>query len=137
MGVLQARRPPLRGLIEAVGAYAGLWVAHVFGGNSAPVYAVVFVAWFAAMVVASLAAERSSAFTLEGWDSVIGGTCGIVTGIIFAHALLRMVLIVAGPETAIAESLNTIWLSREVLHATSIKNLLHLGQEFATEVGRT
>jgi len=135
VGVVQARRPLMRGAVEMVGAYIGLWIANALT-ESAVAYVIVFVVWYGAMVGASYAAERASAFSLESWDSVLGGVCGIVTAIIFAHMIFRAVMMAAGPESQIVESLEHIWISREVLYAASTKHLFGLGQEFATEVGR-
>ena len=135
VGTVQARRPLMRSLVEMVGAYLGLWVANGLTRSAVP-YVIVFVVWYAAMVGASYAAERATAFSLESWDSVLGGVCGIVTALCLAHMIFRTVLMAAGPESQIAEFLGDTWISREVLYGTSIKHLFGLGQEFATEVGR-
>ncbi len=135
VGTLQARRALMRGAVEMVGAYLGLWVASSLTGSAAG-YAIIFIIWYAAMVGASYAAHRATDFSLDTWDPIFGGVCGVVTGLCFAHMILKTMVMAAGPDSDLTAFLNTVWISREVLHGTSIKHLFGLGQEFATEVGR-
>lgn len=135
VGTVQARRPPTRTVVEMAGAYLGLWVASALG-RSPVAYLIIFVVWFAAIVGASYAAERATAFSLETWDNLIGGVCGIVTAICFAHMIFRAAEAFGGPKSDVTAFLENVWISREMLHFTSLKHLFGLGQQFATEVGR-
>ena len=145
MGWLQGRRGVVIGVVEVIGAYLGLWVAgsgagplaasvKIFGPQAGQVcfYVLLFVVWYAAFVAMSYAAERSSGFTMDEWDSVFGGLFGVVTGVFVCHVLFRAMLMATSPDSSLAHTLNHTWISREILYATSTKDLIHLGLTFKT-----